>query len=248
METTQNPNKDLSQTAWFAAFTKYLMIQQDSTGNEPEYDLNRFEASFGFDKETEKTVAIIFCEEEKLINIWKRLPEVSEYGYWDNTDKLSNISRKKWNERASVWDRVLGDDSPAERMISFSLRADPIPDFDSLRTPDKNMLVKTEEVGRHSFTATRFVLQEIQKLDAKERKSYAEKIDAKFIEFNDIAYDKVKDDFTRSIETEMPKITVELLNSPIENLPVIDKSITAEWEKTANKIAIEILKEMKFSQ
>lgn len=40
--------------------------------------------------------------------ILESMPGYSEYGYWNNTDRPSKISQKKWNKRRDDWDTAIG--------------------------------------------------------------------------------------------------------------------------------------------
>ena len=43
------------------------------------------------------------CQKEYLM---KNIPEIEEYGYWDNADKPDDISESHWNKRKLNWDKV----------------------------------------------------------------------------------------------------------------------------------------------
>lgn len=49
------------------------------------------------------------------------VPGMSEYAYWNNCDRPDNIDDGEWAERAEVWDRVLGWDTPANRGVHWSI-------------------------------------------------------------------------------------------------------------------------------
>lgn len=40
--------------------------------------------------------------------VLESMPGYSEYGYWNNTDRPSKISQKKWNQRRDDWDNAIG--------------------------------------------------------------------------------------------------------------------------------------------
>ncbi|MDD2750843.1 MAG: hypothetical protein PHX24_12260 [Acidithiobacillus sp.] len=66
-------------------------------------------------------LGIAFTEHDRWFRRWLKQPLVSEYRYWDNSDKPSRISRKEWDQRAETWDRVLGYDAPSTRGFTISL-------------------------------------------------------------------------------------------------------------------------------
>ncbi|MPV50091.1 hypothetical protein GCG21_08740 [Pseudactinotalea sp. HY160] len=105
-----------------------------------DYDPNRFELTIGrlpetgdrqtSDSETGDLLAITYCERDELTAAFRALDGVSEYSYWNNADEPDDVTAEEWDARRDAWHRVLGDDTPAQRMLSFTLRSDPGADFD----------------------------------------------------------------------------------------------------------------------
>lgn len=56
-------------------------------------------------------IGIAYTEHSSWFHKFLRMPGVSEYGYWNNTDPPDNVSDEEWDERRLVWDKVL--DGPA---------------------------------------------------------------------------------------------------------------------------------------
>ncbi|WP_031574770.1 hypothetical protein [Acidithiobacillus thiooxidans] len=66
-------------------------------------------------------LGIAYTTHEAWFRSWLRQPLVKSYGYWTSSDKPLSISAKAWGERGADWDRVLGDDTPAERGLTIDL-------------------------------------------------------------------------------------------------------------------------------
>jgi hypothetical protein len=46
-------------------------------------------------------------------SLWESKLFVQAWGYWNNTDKPDEVSAEEWRYRRKVWDKILGDTSPA---------------------------------------------------------------------------------------------------------------------------------------
>lgn len=46
-----------------------------------------------------------------------------EYGYWDNTDPPDGLDDAEWERRRDRWDRLIGNDPPAVRGLTWALAA-----------------------------------------------------------------------------------------------------------------------------
>lgn len=68
--------------------------------------------------------ALTFWEHGNKVydSIWSRQPEVKYWGYWNNTDKPREISKKIWEERRKDWETCLpGVGIPTDSGFSFRL-------------------------------------------------------------------------------------------------------------------------------
>ena len=107
---TENKEKNFF-IPYIEAFKKISKQQQDNQGK--FHDLN-FEFNITFIPSGKNILALTYCNyEEKYLQYWEALPNVSEYKYWNSTDRPKNISEKEWNIRAKKWDRAL-ENSPIE--------------------------------------------------------------------------------------------------------------------------------------
>jgi hypothetical protein len=64
---------------------------------------------------------IIYTERSKWRDLFMDQPEISDFSYWDNSDKPDEITAREWRHRYKVWDAILlrGPDAiPAMRGLS----------------------------------------------------------------------------------------------------------------------------------
>lgn len=55
------------------------------------------------------TLALAYVERKELLELFTSRPEVSEFAYWDNTDRPDGITDEAWEERGKAWDAVCPD-------------------------------------------------------------------------------------------------------------------------------------------
>ncbi len=56
-------------------------------------------------------LAMLFAEQEAYRILWRRMPHVQEYAYWNNTDQPSYLTDEQWDRRRRDWDKALGEDA-----------------------------------------------------------------------------------------------------------------------------------------
>jgi hypothetical protein len=137
-------NYDL-QTRWAVQTTVFQIDRATSKGISPEYRLHnalidlddrrhRIQKSqhrdplVDFDFEIylfpagSKTLCMVNCEQRELLNWFDDLPWVSEYAYWDNSDRDDSVTAAEWRSRKKAWNEVLpGAGVPSERCLTFKL-------------------------------------------------------------------------------------------------------------------------------
>lgn len=85
----------------------------------PEFDLKSEIYIFPIEN---KTLGMTFIKNKNLYETFMNLPEVSEYGYWNNVDKPEDISEKEWDIREKDWNEALeGIGIPSENGFCFLL-------------------------------------------------------------------------------------------------------------------------------
>ena len=58
---------------------------------------------------------ICYAESDKFYNLLLKDKRVSEFSYWNNTDRPKKITKKEWDARAKIWDGIFEKNSiPAE--------------------------------------------------------------------------------------------------------------------------------------
>lgn len=67
----------------------------------------------------QRILAMSFCEHRVLEDFWKSLPFVSEYGYWNNTDRPEGVTAQQWTARRKAWDKVIPSGVPADSGFNF---------------------------------------------------------------------------------------------------------------------------------
>jgi len=72
----------------------------------PEFD-------FGFEVQFAPTeggfLAIIYTERAKFCKVWEKMTEVSEFGYWNNSDSYPKgvKNRAQWEKRGKIWNKAI---------------------------------------------------------------------------------------------------------------------------------------------
>ena len=69
--------------------------------------------------------ALLYTEQPAIRQLWRRMPGVTPFPYWNATDGPASLSRKAWETRRRIWEAVLGHDAPDQRGITLTLHAPP---------------------------------------------------------------------------------------------------------------------------
>lgn len=54
-------------------------------------------------------LGIVYTEQEKWFDKFLKMPNVHEFGYWNNTDPPDDVTEEEWDERARIWNEALCD-------------------------------------------------------------------------------------------------------------------------------------------
>jgi hypothetical protein len=118
-----DPFTALMKTPLNRAWSELNDEQSKLKENDWRRDPTRLELAIGRDPLTERLGVLLFAEERLLVDAFRALPEVEEYGYWNNSDQPDGVTEAQWDERREFWDRVLpGYDPPSVAMFTWSLR------------------------------------------------------------------------------------------------------------------------------
>ena len=88
-------------------------IRQFIKANKSATTITESVSAFDFDTSlcvfplSRKILAVPICNNERLMNALLKNENITEYGYWNNTDKPDNVSNREWNTRKSDWDKAL---------------------------------------------------------------------------------------------------------------------------------------------
>jgi hypothetical protein len=114
------------QRVLFAALAKFDDEQRNMDPGRRGHDPNRFEVSFGYDRQAGRVLCLLFADQPEFTEAWESLPGVEPYGYWNDADRPQGVDDAGWEERRDAWERVMpGCAPPVECMLSFSLRPAP---------------------------------------------------------------------------------------------------------------------------
>lgn len=72
-----------------------------------------FSANVFFIRMKDKTLALFYSDNSKLVELWQSQPEVSDYHYQNQVDKPQDISENDWEQRKIDWDNALSNSVPA---------------------------------------------------------------------------------------------------------------------------------------
>lgn len=113
------PGAPLAKALWsFQA--DQMKLKSSDYGHDP----HRFELSFGLDPDTGRYGVMLYAEDPALREAFKALPEVEDFGYWDNADSPDGMSAKQWKARSDFWDRLMPENRPpVETMLGWVLRS-----------------------------------------------------------------------------------------------------------------------------
>lgn len=72
---------------------------------------------------SEHLLGIVYTEHTAWFNAWVALPEVEEFGYWNNSDGPEEVSEEAWEARGKAWE-VLKDGPVSLQSFSIDLVPD----------------------------------------------------------------------------------------------------------------------------
>ena len=105
------------------AFMKWDAEQSKIKRSDRRFDPHSFTVAFGLDPVTGRHLVLPLTDRREFRDAFDNMDEVEDYSYQNWTDQPGEVSEEEWNERRGAWDRVLGYDAPAERMLSWDLRS-----------------------------------------------------------------------------------------------------------------------------
>jgi hypothetical protein len=132
-----------------AAYAQWAEAQSKMSVRDFDHDRNRFELSLGTDPGTGRIMMIARAENGVLLDAFKDMDEVEEYGYWDHTDSYpEGVTRADWKIRKATWDRMLpGAGQISKTMDTWVLRKT-VAIREELRALDRILLHVPEAADR----------------------------------------------------------------------------------------------------
>lgn len=104
-----NREENWENSAAYAAYE--LMVTQENEfiskrSNNPLYD---FTCDVVFFPLEDCTLAMLYASQKTYADLFREMPGVEPYFYWDNTDMLEDITEEDWDARKDKWIEALGD-------------------------------------------------------------------------------------------------------------------------------------------
>lgn len=186
---------------------------QKTRSRDPEVDFDAEIAIFPLEG---KFYGIYYSEQDEFYEDLLKQPNISEFSYYNNTDKPDNISEKDWQERERIWDIIFdGNGLPCE--VGFTKKYNtypPRPEIHEIMEKWDNCVPKFEKRLKY-WSSIIYAEQEFKKLSEKERDSISNyiRIDRDDSDEANAKRNEVK----KELEAIMIKeLTPKLLGLPVE--------------------------------
>ena len=121
-------NKDTSNGILVKVFMEYIdragevkKTQKRDPGIDFSFSLTIFP------KTAKKSIGIIYCEHQDLIDAFMDHEDVSDFSYWNNTDRPEDISESEWQARKKSWDKALDRTTFGKSGFTFTIIDDLFP-------------------------------------------------------------------------------------------------------------------------
>ena len=89
------------------AYEIYKKTREHKNTLSPDEYWNDYTCEINFYTMNGKTLIVCRAEKDFYQEILEKMDNISEYGYWNNTDKPEDISDDEWDIRLSEWDPAL---------------------------------------------------------------------------------------------------------------------------------------------
>jgi len=115
----ENKGYDIERLSEKAMKEKGDRIKKEHFLAEREYDLS---CEIIFIPTKTKMLALLYTQHREIRDIWESSEKVHEYGYWNNTDKPKELTKREWNTRRNDWNKALpGLGVPREEGFIFTI-------------------------------------------------------------------------------------------------------------------------------
>lgn len=119
-EVKENKMRSYLVSAWSKILTEYKEVKKTSHRN-PAVDV---ECEIIFHFRGRFIYMVMFTEVHAYKDHLVSLPNIEDYGYWDNTDKPDYITQRAWNHRKKLWDDVFGYGQYLQAGLTWTLIGD----------------------------------------------------------------------------------------------------------------------------
>jgi hypothetical protein len=73
---------------------------------------------------------LLYAESDEYHRLWRALPDVDDYAYWNHTDPPEGMSRDRWERRRRRWDALMPDGIPSHAGMTLAIY-DPLTDSEN---------------------------------------------------------------------------------------------------------------------
>lgn len=187
---------DESETLLNPMNRAYRLIQkryEDSLKTNKSDPLVDFDTNLIIVPHEDYYLALLYTEQDSFADIFLNQPEVSYYGYWNNSDKDDDVSEADWEKRKLDWESVFSSyQSPNEVGMNIALIKGMIGRFD-INTDEVLQELTSFEDRLQSIVYEQILLERIDRdkpmtstsntlkwLDTKEGLDYIQVLKGKF--------------------------------------------------------------------
>lgn len=76
------------------------------------------------------TYVLLYAESDAYHEVWRALPGVEDFAYWNHTDPPEGMSRARWERRRQRWHELLPDGVPSQSGMTITVY-DPLTDWEN---------------------------------------------------------------------------------------------------------------------
>lgn len=124
---------------------------------------------------------VIFSENKYFGMLLKKQQFVQDYSYWDNTDKPDRITKKEWEEREYLWNKVIGKTGIYNKRgfeFEFTPMDITLELYDAVKKIPGKMCTKTPEKWALSILTERIFNKKMEKINDKKNSFFSVYMDA----------------------------------------------------------------------
>ena len=97
-------------------FYKRVLNIKRTNYSDPIIDL---ESNAVFFPLADKILVVFYAQRKEMTEVWKNLPGMEEYGYWDSSDQPEEVSDLDWEKRGKEWNLAFPDSNSVPSKHGF---------------------------------------------------------------------------------------------------------------------------------